>query len=277
MLLSTLFFALMNALVKYLVIYSTFQLVFFRSLGSLVITFGFLKFQKIPQWGNQKKLLILRALVGVTSMFLFFWGIHFVSIGSAVTLRYISPIFAAILAVVFLKKVIKPIQWFFSLIAFLGVFLIKSYDSSGSDFGVLLILLAAFFSAIVYILISKIGKKDHSVVVVHYFMLVATLLGGLGSFFTWTTPTNRDLLLLLTLGVFGFFGQLFMTKAFQNAEAHMVAPFKYVEVLFTLLFGVFVLSETYDFFHLLGTFLVIVGLVMNVLYKTKNKSQKNHP
>jgi drug/metabolite transporter (DMT)-like permease len=57
----------------------------------------------------------------------------------------------------------------------------------------------------------------------------------------------------------------------------MVAPFKYVEVLFTLLFGVFVLSETYDFFHLLGTFLVIVGLVMNVLYKTKNKSQKNHP
>jgi len=277
MLLSTLFFALMNALVKYLVIYSTFQLVFFRSLGSLVITFGFLKFQKIPQWGNQKKLLILRALVGVTSMFLFFWGIHFVSIGSAVTLRYISPIFAAILAVVFLKKVIKPIQWFFFLIAFLGVFLIKSYDSSGSDFGVLLILLAAFFSAIVYILISKIGKKDHSVVVVHYFMLVATLLGGLGSFFTWTTPTNRDLLLLLTLGVFGFFGQLFMTKAFQNAEAHMVAPFKYVEVLFTLLFGVFVLSETYDFFHLLGTFLVIAGLVMNVLYKTKNKSQKNHP
>ena len=276
MLLSTLSFAFMNAIVKYLVNFSTFQLVFFRSIGSLLITYSFLKSQGIPQWGNQKKLLILRALVGVTSMFLFFWGIHFVSIGSAVTLRYISPIFAAILAVVFLKEVIKPIQWFFFLMAFVGVFLIKSYDPSGSEFGVLLILLAAFFSAIVYILISKIGKKDHPVVVVHYFMLVATTLGGLGSFFTWKSPTNFDLLLLLTLGIFGFFGQLFMTKAFQNAEAHMVAPFKYVEVLFTLLFGVFVLSETYDFFHLLGAFLVIAGLVMNVLYKTK-KNIKNHP
>ena len=276
MLLSTLSFAFMNAIVKYLVNFSTFQLVFFRSIGSLLITYSFLKYQGIPQWGNQKKLLILRALVGVTSMFLFFWGIHFVSIGSAVTLRYISPIFAAILAVVFLKEVIKPIQWVFFLMAFVGVFLIKSYDPSGSDFGVLLILFAAFFSAIVYILISKIGKKDHPVVVVHYFMLVATTLGGLGSFFTWKSPTNFDLLLLLTLGIFGFFGQLFMTKAFQNAEAHMVAPFKYVEVLFTLLFGVFVLSETYDFFHLLGAFLVIAGLVMNVLYKTK-KNIKNHP
>ena len=275
MLLSTLSFAFMNALVKYLIDYSTFQLVFFRSLGSLGITFAVLKTQKIPVWGNQKKLLVLRGLVGVTSMILFFWGIHYISIGSAATLRYVSPIFAVILAVFFLSEVIKPIQWLFFLMAFAGVFLIKSYDPSGSSFGVFLVLLAAFFSAMVYILISKIGKGDHPVVVVHYFMLIATLVGGVGSFFSWKTPSYEDLLLLSSLGLFGFFGQLFMTKAFQNAEAHMVAPFKYVEVLFTLVFGVFVLRETYDFYHLLGTFFVIFGLVLNVWYKTKYK--KSHP
>ena len=275
MLLSTLSFAFMNALVKYLIDYSTFQLVFFRSLGSLGITFAVLKTQKIPVWGNQKRLLVYRGLVGVTSMILFFWGIHYISIGSAVTLRYVSPIFAGILAVLFLSEVIKPIQWLFFLMAFAGVFLIKSYDPSGSSFGVFLVLLAAFFSAVVYILISKIGKGDHPVVVVHYFMLIATLVGGVGSFFSWKMPNSEDLLLLSSLGLFGFFGQLFMTKAFQNAEAHMVAPFKYVEVLFTLVFGVFVLGETYDFYHLLGTFFVIFGLVLNVWYKTKNK--KSHP
>lgn len=275
MLLSTLSFAFMNALVKYLIDYSTFQLVFFRSLGSLGITFAILKTQKIPVWGNQKRLLVYRGLVGVTSMILFFWGIHYISIGSAVTLRYVSPIFAGILAVLFLSEVIKPIQWLFFLMAFAGVFLIKSYDPSGSSFGVFLVLLAAFFSAVVYILISKIGKGDHPVVVVHYFMLIATLVGGVGSFFSWKTPNSEDFLLLSSLGLFGFFGQLFMTKAFQNAEAHMVAPFKYVEVLFTLVFGVFVLGETYDFYHLLGTFFVIFGLVLNVWYKTKYK--KSHP
>src|SRR6056300_1856248 len=153
--------------------------------------------------------------------------------------------------------------------AFAGVFLIKSYDPSGSSFGVFLVLLAAFFSAVVYILISKIGKGDHPVVVVHYFMLIATLVGGVGCLFSWKTPNYKDLLLLSSLGLFGFFGQLFMTKAFQNAEAHMVAPFKYIEVVFTLLFGVFILFETYDFFHLLGTFLVIFSLVLNVLYKSR--------
>ena len=275
MLLSTLSFAFMNALVKYLIDYSTFQLVFFRSLGSLGITFAILKSQKISVWGNQKRLLLYRGLVGVTSMVLFFWGVHYISIGSAVTLRYVSPIFAGILAVLFLSEVIKPIQWLFFLMAFAGVFLIKSYDPSGSSFGVFLVLLAAFFSAVVYILISKIGKGDHPVVVVHYFMLIATLVGGVGCLFSWKTPNYEDLLLLSSLGLFGFFGQLFMTKAFQNAEAHMVAPFKYVEVLFTLVFGVFVLQETYDFYHLLGTFLVVFGLVLNVWYKTKYK--KSHP
>ena len=60
-----------------------------------------------------------------------------------------------------------------------------------------------------------------------------------------------------------------MTKAFQNAEAHMVAPFKYVEVLFTIIFGFIVLKEAYDFYQFLGTFLVILGLVLNVWYKSK--------
>lgn len=269
MLISTLSFACMNALVKYLVSFPTIQIVFFRALGSLMITFIYLKKQRINQWGNQKQLLIYRGIVGVTSMILFFWGVHYISVGSAVTLRYIAPLFAGLLAVIYLKEAIKPLQWLFFISAFFGVYLIKNYDASGSNFGVFLVLLAAFFSAVVYILISKIGNKDHPVVVVHYFMLIATLVGGVGSLFFWRSPSLYELILLLSLGIFGFFGQLYMTKAFQNAEAHMVAPFKYVEVIFTMLFGVFILHENYELLHIVGTFLVIVSLVFNVLYKTR--------
>ena len=273
MLISTLSFACMNALVKYLVSFPTLQIVFFRALGSLMITFIYLKKQRINQWGNQKQLLIYRGIVGVTSMILFFWGVHYISVGSAVTLRYIAPLFAGLLAVIYLKETIKPLQWLFFISAFFGVYLIKNYDASGSNFGVFLVLLAAFFSAVVYILISKIGNKDHPVVVVHYFMLIATLVGGVGSLFFWRSPSLYELILLLSLGIFGFFGQLYMTKAFQNAEAHMVAPFKYVEVIFTMLFGVFILHENYELLHILGTFLVIVSLVFNVLYKTRLKKK----
>lgn len=109
-------------------------------------------------------------------------------------------------------------------------------------------------------------------VVVFYFMLLASLIGLLGiSLTNWKTPSINDVPGLFILGVLGFLAQLFMTKAFRAYEANMVAPFKYVEVFFTLSFGVFLFDETYTFLSLLGIFLIIAGLVSNIVYKSKSQ------
>ena len=172
-------------------------------------------------------------------------GAHYISIGSAVTIRYVSPIFAVILAAFFLSEIIKSLQWLSFLISFTGVFFIRNFDPSGSNMGIIIVLVASFFSAVVYILISKIGKGDNSYVIVFYFMLFATCIGGVGSFFSWKTPSISDYILLILLRIFGFFGQLFMTKAFQNEEVHMIAPFKYVEIVFTLIIRFTIIDEKY--------------------------------
>ena len=271
MILSTLSFALMNALVKYLISYHTFQLVFFRSLGSLILTFSILKSKNIPLLGNQKTLLLIRGLVGVSAMILFFLGIQYIGVASSVTLRYTSPIFAAILAVIFFKEKIKIPQWTFFILAFFGVYLIESFQPLSSSIGVLLVLGAAFLSAIVYLIISKIGDNDHPVTIVHYFMFIATLVGGIGSIFFWKTPELKELLLLISLGFFGFFGQYYMTLAFQNYKPHLVAPFKYVEVFFTFTMSIFLLDEAYDLVQILGAVLIIVALLLNIWYKFRFK------
>lgn len=273
MLLSTLSFAIMNALIKYLVHYHVFQLVFWRALGTLCIVFFFLKKNHISLWGNQKSLLIARGLVGTTSMFLFFLGIHYMTIGSAVTLRYLAPLFVALLSVVFFKTTLLLKQWFFMGVAFLGVFFIKGFDPTADLFGVVVVLFSALFSAGVYLLLSKIGKGDHSLVVVFYFMLTATVFGGLGTLFYGIPLRQEDLPLLLVLGIVGYFGQIFMTRAFQSGPAAQIAPFKYVEVVFTLSIGIFYFDETYRFFHLVGTFLIILGLVLSMRSMGKQKNE----
>ena len=271
MILSTLSFALMNALVKYLISYHTFQLVFFRSLGSLILTFSVLKSKNIPLLGNKKTLLLIRGLVGVSAMILFFLGIQYIGVASSVTLRYTSPIFAAILAVISFKEKIKIPQWTFFILAFFGVYLIKSFQPLSSSVGVLLVLGAAFLSAIVYLIISKIGDNDHPVTIVHYFMFIGSLIGGIGSIFFWKTPELKELLLLISLGFFGFFGQYYMTIAFQNYKPHLVAPFKYVEVFFTFTISIFLLDEAYDLVQILGAILIIVALLLNIWYKFRFK------
>ena len=272
MLISALAFACMNAIVKFLTDVSPFQIVFFRSGSSLFFTFGFLLKNKIPIIGTNNKLLILRGLVGVTSMTLFFMSIKYLSVGTAVSLRYIAPIFAAIFAVILLKEKIKLLQWFFFLTAFSGVIILKGFDTQLNTYGLFLVLLASIFSGLVYIIISKIGKSEHPVVVVNYFMVIATLVGGILSIKNWISPNGIEWLLLLSLGVFGYFGQVYMTKAFQTASTSQVAPFKYIEVIFTVLFGIFVFKEVYTFWSIIGIILIIGGLILNVLYKARYNS-----
>ncbi|TWO32914.1 DMT family transporter [Seonamhaeicola sediminis] len=273
MLISTLSFACMNSIVKYLVHFSAYQIVFFRSISTLVFTMVFLLRNRVPIMGNNKKILVLRGLVGVTSMTLFFMSTKYLPIGTAVSLRYLAPVFAAIFAILFLKETIRPVQWLFFLMAFSGVVILKGFDMELNSYGLILILISALFSGLVYVVLSKIGKTEHPVVVVNYFMAVSVLVGGLLSIGNWVNPIGIEWILLLGLGVFGYFGQVYMTKAFQTVSStSQIAPLKYLETIFTLLLGVFIFAEVYTFWSLLGICLIIVGLILNAQFKEKIKS-----
>lgn len=269
MMLSTIAFAFMNVLIKYLTAYDTFELVFFRSLGTLFFTFGILIHKKIPILGTHKKLLVLRGVVGVTSMSLFFLAIHYMPVGSAVGLRYISPIFAAIFAIFMLKEKVKPVQWLFFLMSFVGVIALKGFDKNVSIIGFVFAIAAAATSGLVYNIIRKIGDREHPVVIVNYFMCIATVVGGVLAVFNWKTPHGIDILLLSSLGVLGYVGQLFMTKAFQIGETNIIAPIKYIEVVFSIVAGVGFLGEEYTLLSIVGMLLIITGVLLNIWYKRK--------
>ena len=111
MIFSAIAFSLMGSVVKYLSTFNVYQVVFFRSVGTLLFTIPLIVKQKIPFWGDNKKWLIIRGIAGVVSLTLFFKSLNYLSIGTAVSLRYTAPIFAAILALFFLKEKIKPIHY----------------------------------------------------------------------------------------------------------------------------------------------------------------------
>jgi len=269
MIISALAFTFLNVFVKYLESFHVAQIIFFRSVGSLLFTGWFLARHNISPFGNKKTLLILRGITGLLSMGLFFAAIKELQIGSAVSLRYTSPIFAMFFALLFLKEKIKPLQWLFIGIAFLGVLLMKGFDTEVNTLGTLYILGSAIFSGLVFILIRKIGDQDHPLVVVNYFMFISALASGIFTLLYWKTPEGTQWLFLLGLGIFGYVGQFFMTKAFQSAQTNFVAPLKYLEVIFTMLLGLMWFKEIYSSWTLAGILLVIIGLSLNTLLKRK--------
>lgn len=270
MVFSVISFAIMNAIVKYLSAFGVYQIVFFRSIGTLLFTIPLILKNRIPILGNNKKLLVLRGILGVISLTCFFQSLNYLAVGTAVSLRYIAPIFAAIFAFIFLKEKIKPVQWLLFLIAFVGVLIIKGFGADVNTIGLLLVITSAIFMGLIFVVIRKIGTTENPLVIINYFMVLAFVFGGLMSINNWIQPNNTEWILLLSSGFFGYIGQFYMTKAFQFQETSIIAPLKYLEVIFTIIIGAFWFGEIYNFWTILGVLLILLGLVYNISLSKKN-------
>ena len=99
MLISSFAFSIMTLFVKFIDGIHAFEIIFFRSVFSLIFSLTYLKIKKIAPLGNNKKYLILRGVFGVTALTLFFITLQKIPLANAVTIQYLSPIFTAIFAI----------------------------------------------------------------------------------------------------------------------------------------------------------------------------------
>lgn len=270
MILSVTVFAVMNLIAKSLVHFSWSETVFYRSITTFFIVLFLAVRLRIPLLGTHRSLLLLRAACGTVAMGCFFGAMQVLPLTTTVTIRYLAPIFGAIMSIYFLKDKVKPIQWLFFLMAFSGVVLLKGFDARVSNTGLIIILISAVFTGAIYVIIQKIGKREHPYIIIGYFMFFASVVGALFTGTNWRMPQGSEWVALLSLGILGFFGQLYMTKALQEESTARVAPVKYLEAVFVFGLGWLWLGETYTWVPILGIVLIIVGMALNVIYG-KNK------
>jgi len=274
MIISSFAFSLMHLCVKALPHIPVFELVFFRSFVSLVLSFIALKKKSVSVLGNNRKILLARGIFGVTALTLFFITLQNIPLAGAVTIQYLSPIFTALFAVFILKEKMQNRQWLFFVLAFLGVFLLKGFDISGqiSYKFVCIGMLSACFSGLAYNCIRLLRSTEHPLVVVFYFPLVATPIMGVLSFFQWVPPQGLDWVYLILLGVITQVAQIYMTKGIQSDLAGNIMTYKYIGVLFAFTYGYFFFGETYSLMSLFGIFLLLSGVILNRVFKHKVKN-----
>lgn len=263
-------FSMMNVMAKYLSTMHPMQVVFFRAAGSLIFIFPYMVYRKINRIGNNPKLLLLRAILGLVSLAAFFWAIQRIPLGSAISIRYLGPIFGAILAVYYLQEKVNIKQWISFAIAFTGVLVLKGFDYRIDLFSFSLVIVSAILVGMVFVLIRYLGSREHYLTIINYFMMTATI-SGICFITCFRMPIGIEWWSVIGIGIFGLIGQLFMTRAFQLEEASILAPFKYLELIFSGFIGYFIFRESYGIVALLGMVLIVGGMVMNVYFKEVKK------
>lgn len=261
-------FSVMNVMAKHLSELHPMQVVFFRAFGSVAFILPYMIYKRVSIIGNNPKLLFLRALVGIISLATFFWALQRIPLGSAISIRYLGPIFGAVLAYYYLSEKVNYKQWISFGIAFSGVLVLKGFDYRIDLFSFSLVLISAFFVGMVFALIRYLGSREHYFTIINYFLSLATI-SGLVFMSYWRMPIGEEWWSVIGIGIFGLIGQIFMTRAFQLEEASILAPFKYLELIFSVFIGFLIFSESYEWIAYAGMILIIVGMVLNVYFKEK--------
>jgi drug/metabolite transporter (DMT)-like permease len=261
LILSSFFFTAMQVCIKMLPNLPTSELVFFRGAIALVLSYAAIKSKGIPVLGTNKKLLLLRGIFGTVALYAFFYTIKVMPLASAVTIHYLAPIFTIIIAGIVFKEKANKWQWLCFAICFCGVLLLKGFDSRVSTFDMLIAVFGAAGAAAAYNVIRALKDSEDTMVIILYFPLVVVPCIAPLAYREWVMPQGIEWLLVLFIGIFTQTAQVFMTKAYQRAEAAKIAHLNYLGAINAAVLGWVFFGETIAIVSALGISLVIAGAI----------------
>ncbi len=279
MALSALFFSLMSLFVKLAGRHlPPMEIVFIRSVLSLILSYLIVRRQGLSPWGNNRKLLFWRGFTGFVALSCFYIAITRLPLADAVVIQYTNPVFTAVLAAYFLREGLRGREIGAMGLSLLGVLLIArpAFLFGGltmplDPVGVLTAFAGAILSATAYVLVRKLRETEHPDVIIFYLPLVSTP-GSLPFAlmdFVWPSPTLW--LILLAIGIFTQLGQIFLTRGLRLEPAGRATSVTYLQMVFAFLWGILFLGEYPDLWSLTGTFCIVAGILLVATQRTRTE------
>lgn len=269
-LISALLFAFMSALVRQLGdVAPVGQMVFFRSAFAIlpVVLVYAVRGELATAVRTSRPLGQLgRGLLSVGGMFTNFSALTRLPLADATAISFASPLITVALAAIILKERVRIYRWSAVVIGFAGVIvmLIPHLDigryaviggaaaAAGSMFAVI----SAFCNAGTVIQTRRLTQSETTSSIVFYFSLVCAIAGALTLPFAWHSPTPRELIALIALGVLGGFAHILLTESYRYGTASLVAPFDYTSMLWAVLLGYWLFGELPDTLVYVGASIV---------------------
>ncbi len=257
----------MNVCIKLLPNIPSYEIVLFRSVVSFVLSLSLLIRLKIFPYGKGNYLyLIMRGLAGSAALLIYFYTLQRLPLATAVTVQYLAPLFTILFAAFLLQEKIYWQQWLFMLISFAGVVMVRGFDPRFSTGLLLLGILAAALTGFAYNAVRKAGETEHALVVVFYLPLVTIPVISPFAISNWVMPSGSEWLLLLAVGVLTQIAQVYMTRAYQMAQAKIITPYTYLGILFAIAFSILLFRESYSLLSYIGMAVVMSGVLLNFLF-----------
>ncbi len=213
----------------------------------------------------------LRGFFLVISTLAFFGALHFQGVAETLSIYFVQPLFITVLAPLVLKEKVGLNRWVAVGIGFIGVLIIVRPGLLQLNPGTFLAAASGLGSAITLLLTRKLAGNSSAVANTFYTGLFGSLFAGAILIFYWQTPSFNIFLVMLVLALIGTTANYLTLLALQFAEASLLAPFGYTEMINAVLGGWYFFGDFPDHWTFVGV-AVLVACALYISYRERVKT-----
>jgi drug/metabolite transporter (DMT)-like permease len=122
-------------------------------------------------------------------------------------------------------------------------------------------------------MMRKISATDNSFKSIYYYFFISTIISGVIAIPELHEIAHSSFMLLVEMSVLFFFVQYFLVLAASYATAQVVSSMYYSNIIFSLIFSIFLLNSALTISVFIGMVCIVVG-GMGVIYLQRKSNNK---
>lgn len=242
--------------------FGTFEILFYRSLFTLMLMPVFLYYAKVNFKMFFDKTIMLRNVLAAVALFLEVASLEYLPLTTFMLLLYSVPIFMKIFARIFLKETISTLEIGVIIISLIGTLFVFDFTcENGPIIGVIYALLGAMTYALSCVVTKKVKDQDSNSI---YFSYVVVLFLMSLLKFPETVPAIQGMAILFSMAVIHIAAFLLYLKGFFMLKTSRTAVLEYSGLIFALIFDYALWNKLPVSHEILGASLILSASLASI-------------
>jgi drug/metabolite transporter (DMT)-like permease len=210
----------------------------------------------LPRW---EPLHIVRVIVPAVIAVIFFVGLRYLPFASASALLFTNPLFITAFSAIFLRERVGALRWAIVAVGFAGVLFVLRPGVEAFRPGALLPIVTAIGFAAWAVMNRKLAGDTPAIATTLHSSIIAAVVLAPAAFLGWRRFDAVLVGWLAVMAIIGGTAVWLVTAAYERAEASVLAPFHYIELIAAVAIGFAVFRETPDTAAIAGIGLILAS------------------
>jgi drug/metabolite transporter (DMT)-like permease len=200
---------------------------------------------------------LMRGVALLGSSLFFISGLRFLPIAEASATGFVSPLFVTALSIIFLGEKVGLRRWIATALGLIGVLIILRPGTGAFHPAAFFPLVSALAWACTLIMTRMMSGSERAVATMAYSSIAGVSVLCALVPFVWVAPSWHDVLFGAFIGVASTAGQWIVVLAFRYADASVLAPFSYTQLLWVSVLGFIIFGEVPDIWTVTGAVFIV--------------------